>query len=65
MKIRIEVSAEELEDMYLDTVEEFEASIRHQLDNGIVSSDGEAGVDWMVEYDLEVVLVPWQAASAC
>ena len=64
MKIRIEVCAEDLEDMSFDTVEEFEASVRHQLDNGIISSEGEAGVDWMIEYDLEVVLVPWPAASA-
>lgn len=30
---------------------------RNQLDNGVVTSDGGAGADWMAEYDLEVIKV--------
>lgn len=46
MKIKVEVTRNELEE-----------SLRDQIDNGVASNDGEAGVDWMVDYDLEVVLV--------
>lgn len=55
MKIRIEVSPVELDEMGCDSIEEFEQDIRHQLDNGVVSDDGGNGTDWMVDYELEVV----------
>lgn len=55
MKIRIEVSLAELDEMGCDTIAEFEQDIRHQLDNGIVTDDGGNGTDWMVAYELEVV----------
>lgn len=53
--IRIEVSDAELEEMECVSLEEFEEQIRNQLDNGVVTSDGGAGSDWIAEYDLEVV----------
>ncbi|MFM0085026.1 hypothetical protein P0D72_40175 [Paraburkholderia sediminicola] len=57
MIIRIEVSAAELEEMECASLEEFEEQIRDQLDNGVVTSDGGAGSDWMTAYELEVVKV--------
>lgn len=57
MFIRIEVSDADLEAMECESIEEFEEQIRNQLDNGVVTSDGGAGADWMAEYDLEVVKV--------
>lgn len=55
MKIRIEVSPVELEEMRCDSIAEFEQEIRYQLDNGIVTDDGGNGTDWMVDYQLEVI----------
>lgn len=57
MIIRIEVSDAELEEMECASLEEFEEQIRNQLDNGVVTSDGGAGSDWIAEYELEVVKV--------
>lgn len=57
MIIRIEVSDVDLEAMECGSLEEFEEQIRNQLDNGVVTSDGGAGADWMVDYDLEVIKV--------
>jgi hypothetical protein len=53
--IRIEVSDAELEEMDCSSVEEFEEQIRDQLDNGVLTSDGGAGSEWMTEYELEVI----------
>lgn len=55
MKIRIEVTDEDLDEMGCASLSEFEQAMRHQLDNGIVTDDGGAGVDWMCVYQLEVV----------
>ena len=55
MKITIEVTAADLEEMGCDSLEEFERDIRHQLDNGVVADDGDTGVDWLADYELEVV----------
>jgi hypothetical protein len=57
MKIKIEVTADDLEQMNCETLAEFEDGIRHQLDNGVVTNDGGAGVDWMANYELEIVQV--------
>ena len=56
MKIKVEVSPAELAEMRCDTPEEFATQLRHQLDNGIVSNDGEAGTDWMCRYELDISL---------
>ena len=55
MKIRIEVTDADLDEMGCDSLKEFEEDIKNQLDNGIVTDDGGAGVDWMCAYQLEVV----------
>lgn len=55
MKIKIEVTAADLEEMGCDSLEEFEQDIRHQLDNGVVTDDGDTGADWLADYELEVV----------
>jgi hypothetical protein len=36
--------------------QEFGTYLRNQIDNGVSSDDGEVGVEWMVDYELEVVL---------
>lgn len=56
MKIKVEVTADEMAEMGADTVAELEEALRHQFDN-CTDEEGEAGVDWMVSYDLEVVQV--------
>lgn len=55
MKIKVEVTAAELSSMNLDSVDEFSERIRYQL-NECVDPEGEAGVDWMERYELNVVL---------
>lgn len=52
MKVRIEVTTDELEDMGCDSVEELEARLREQLDSGVVGDAGDAGSDWLVSYEL-------------
>lgn len=49
-------TADELSEMGLDTVEELEDHLRHQIDS-CIDEEGEAGVDWMVSYDIEVAQV--------
>ncbi|WP_171991228.1 hypothetical protein [Pseudomonas oryzihabitans] len=48
MKVRIEVTTDELEEMGCDSVDELAARLREQLDSGIVGEAGEAGSDWLV-----------------
>lgn len=55
MKIKVEVSEQELAEMCCDSVEEFSEQLRHQLDDAISDDEGGAG-DWMVEYNLEVII---------
>ena len=57
MKLTVEVTPNELEEMGFDDVGEFKDHLRHQLDNGVASDDGESGQDWMVPYELDVTLV--------
>jgi len=56
MKVRIEVTTDELEDMGCDSVDELAARLREQLDSGIVGEAGEAGSDWLVSYELTAKL---------
>ncbi|MDQ1817790.1 hypothetical protein RBA41_31265 [Massilia sp. CCM 9210] len=56
MKITVEVTKAELEEMYCESVEEFAEQLRHQLDDAISDDEGGAG-DWIVEYDLEVTII--------
>jgi len=57
MKIKIEVTDADLDEMGCDSVAEFETAIRQQLDNGVVTDDGGAGEDWMCGYELAVIKV--------
>lgn len=57
MKIRVEVSQSELDEMMCDSVGDFYRLLRKQLDEAIVDEDGGAGVDWMTDYELVVVNV--------
>lgn len=56
MKVSVQVAPQELKEMGFDDIGEFKAHLRHQLDNGVASDDGESGEDWMVPYELEVTL---------
>ena len=56
MKVRIEVTTDELEDMGCDSVDELAARLREQLDSGIVGEAGEAVSDWLVSYELTAKL---------
>lgn len=56
MKVRIEVTTDELDDMGCDSVDELAARLREQLDSGIVGEAGEAGSDWLVSYKLTAKL---------
>lgn len=57
MKIKIEVTSSELDEMMCDSVEEFEQQIRRQLDDAIVDDEGGTGDDWMTDYDLTITVV--------
>ncbi len=60
MKITIELSAadvEELKEFGLDGADEIEQQFRMQLDDGVVGNDGEAGSDWMPDYELVLQIV--------
>lgn len=56
MKFNVELKPGELKKMGFDTVDEFKAHLRNQLDNGVATDDGESGQDWMVPYELDVTL---------
>lgn len=56
MKISVEVTKAEMEEMCCSSVSEFEKQFRVQLDEAVFDSDGNAGEDWMVEYDLRVTV---------
>ena len=56
MRVKVEVTGDELAEMSCDTPHELEELLQHQLDN-CTDDEGVAGVDWMVGYELEVVKV--------
>lgn len=57
MKIEVAVTCDELALMECETPRELEDQLRNQLENGVTSADGKAGVEWIVDYELEVVLI--------
>ena len=57
MKITVEVTKAEVEEMNATDAADLEQMLRHQLDEGVSGNAGENGEDWMVEYDLEVIIV--------
>lgn len=57
MKIQVEVTGDELSKMECDTPQDLEHQLRDQIENGVAAFDGSAGVDWLVAYELEVVVV--------
>lgn len=54
--VRSEVTADELDDMGCDSVEEVEARLREQLDRCVVGDAGEVGRHWHVSYELRAKL---------
>ncbi len=59
MKIIVEISPDnlaEFREVGLANVSDIEEHLRAQLDDGVLA-DGEAGVDWMPEYELVVQVV--------
>ena len=57
MKVKVELSHEELEESGCDTVEEFKKSFVYQLNEGVIGDDGAVGEDWLPGFDVEVVLI--------
>ena len=57
MKIKVEVTTAELEEMQCDSAEEFKAQLLHQLDEAVVDDEGGAGADWLCGYTLDVQVV--------
>ncbi|MGP8434196.1 hypothetical protein ACT2FY_36650 [Paraburkholderia fungorum] len=57
MIMRIEVCDTETEEMDCNSAEEFEDHIRGQLDNGVASSAGGTGSEWMAGHEQEVIRV--------
>ncbi|EPO2769597.1 hypothetical protein ACT7V1_001218 [Salmonella enterica subsp. enterica] len=57
MKIRVEVSQSELDEMMCDSVGDFCRLLRKQLDEAIVDENGGSGADWMADYELVVANV--------
>lgn len=56
MKIAIEVSKAELEEM-MSTPEEFKRDFLAQLNDGVIGDEGSTGEDWLVGFTLEVTVV--------
>lgn len=57
MKIKAEVSQAELDEMKLESADELKARVHEQIHDGVVGYDGEAGQDWLVEFELDVAVV--------
>lgn len=56
MKITVEVSQAELDEILADDLKGFEGMLRYQLDEAISTDDGGNGSDWMPDYELKLVL---------
>lgn len=57
MRVKVELTPEELEESGCDTVEEFKKGFVHQLNEGVIGDDGAIGEDWLPAFDVEVILV--------
>lgn len=57
MKIRVEVTQADLDEVLADDLPDFERMLRHQLDEAISTDDGGNGRDWLPEYELQIHLV--------
>lgn len=56
MKVRVELTRDELAEAGCDTVEEFTAGFLKQLNDGIIGDAGEVGEDWLPGFTVEVAL---------
>lgn len=56
MKIKIEVTPAELQEMGADSADELKQMLIEQLDEGVVGDDGDAGADWLSSYTVDVVV---------
>ena len=57
MKITVQVTQSELDEMEFDSVSDFGPRMQAQIMDGVVGDAGEAGADWLVNFDLDVVVV--------
>jgi hypothetical protein len=57
MKIKIEVTQAELDEMEFESADECKERMRAQIEDGVVGTDGEAGEDWLVDFELDIVVV--------
>lgn len=56
MKIRVELTAKEMEEAGCDSIEEFKADFIHQLKDGVIGP-GEFGEDWLPDFAVEIAVV--------
>ena len=57
MKIRVEVSPNEIRSLGVDDANELKELLIEQLDDGVVEAYGEESSDWLPPYSIEVVVV--------
>ncbi len=57
MKVRVELTADEVAEAGCDSVAEFEAVFLRQLNDGVIGDEGEVGEDWLPGFTVEIVLV--------
>ncbi|WP_198173438.1 hypothetical protein [Cupriavidus sp. USMAA2-4] len=54
MRIGVEVTPAELQEMGADSADELKLMLIEQIDEGVVGDDGEAGADWLSGYTVDV-----------
>jgi hypothetical protein len=57
MKIKVELSSDELAEMQFESIEEFMNQMVYQLNDAVLTRNGNAGADWMVDYQLDAEIV--------
>jgi hypothetical protein len=57
MKIKIELSSDELAEMQFESIEEFMNQMVYQLNDAVLTLNGNAGADWMVDYQFDAEIV--------
>lgn len=54
MKIKVEATKAELEEMGLDSAEELAEQLQTQLDDAVYNDQGGVGGDWLADYTISV-----------
>lgn len=56
MKITVEATPAEMQEMGADTPDELKQMLLEQLNEGALGRDGEVGEDWIAPFSLEIVI---------